>query len=149
MMNVQLNVWAALGICTCSALFQGCSQQNQSAAEQQQNFICNALIEGFLKAQNLTQYELRLIQPVSAGALNEKIYVYGASQGSRQNLGGQPSKLRFACQQISARQIQIKLHDPKQPAQQMDILLSIELPQPLKLQRAAAFNAYSAPILHR
>ena len=45
-----------------------CQPEAGNAQAQQRNFVCKALIEGFLSAQQLNRYELHQIQPAQQGA---------------------------------------------------------------------------------
>ena len=139
-MAFKLTKFTLGSVVIATFLLSACKQDAQTAAEQQQNFICNALIEGFLNAQKLNEYKLRQIQPLAAGNLQQKIYVYSAQHSNSLNLTPQQAKLRFACQQTSSRQIQIKLHDPQKADNQLETLLSIELPEPQQLKQLTAFS---------
>lgn len=115
-----------------------CQPQQPNAVAQQQNFVCSALIEGFLKSQKLTHYQLWKVQPALNHASNQRLYIYQAQNNSSMGLLPQQQKLRFACEQLSARQFQLKLSDPQQGNAVAQ--LSIELPEPLQLKTITAFS---------
>jgi hypothetical protein len=52
-----------------------CQPEQHTQAQSQQNFICKSLIQGFLSAQKLTQYELEQIQPITSGGLHQS-YIF-------------------------------------------------------------------------
>ena len=94
-----------------------CQPHPHTQAQSQQNFICKSLIQGFLSAQKLTQYELEQIQPITSGGLHQQLYIYKAKSENGMNIMPQQAKLRFACEQMTARQFQIKLHPHPFPEQ--------------------------------
>ena len=114
-----------------------CQPEQHTQAQSQQNFICKSLIQGFLSAQKLTQYELEQIQPITSGGLHQQLYIYKAKSENGMNMMPQQAKLRFACEQMTARQFQIKLHPHPFPEQ---ALLSIELPEAQHMQQLTAFR---------
>ena len=114
-----------------------CQPQKPNALAQQQNTICSALIDGFLKAQKLTHYQLWSIQPTLEHNSRQRLYIYQA-QTANMGVLPQQQKLRFACEQISARQFQLHLSDPQQG--NSVAYLSIELPEPAQLKTMTAFR---------
>lgn len=115
-----------------------CQPQQPNTVAQQQHFVCSALIEGFLKSQKLTHYQLWKVQPALNHASSQRLYIYQAQSNSSMGLLPQQQKLRFACEQLSARQFQLKLSDPQQGNAVAQ--LSIELPEPLQLKTITAFS---------
>ncbi|WP_374667809.1 hypothetical protein [Acinetobacter sp.] len=115
-----------------------CQPQKPNAIAQQQNFICSALIDGFLKSQKLTHYQLWKVQPTLYSASSQRLYIYRAQSSNNMNLLPYQQKLHFACEQLSARQFQLKLSDPQQGNTVAQ--LSIELPEPLQLKTITAFS---------
>ncbi|MEG2357295.1 hypothetical protein [Acinetobacter sp.] len=115
-----------------------CQPEAGNAQAKQRNFVCKALIEGFLTAQQLQQYELDQIQPAQQGAASRGLYIYKARLDHSVNVMPQQQKLHFACQQTSARKFQIQLSGPQQ--QNARPLLSVELPEPAQLKALTAFS---------
>lgn len=122
-------------LCLC---LMACQPQQPNAVAQQQNFICSALIEGFLKSQKLTHYQLWKIQPTLHSTASQRLYIYQAQGSNNMNILPQQQKLRFACEQLSARQFQLKLSDPQH--KNAVAQLSIELPEPMQLKTLTAFS---------
>ncbi|MCW8039085.1 MULTISPECIES: hypothetical protein [Acinetobacter] len=121
-----------------SLCLMACQPQKPSAVAQQQNFICSALIEGFLKSQKLTHYQLWKVQPTLYNTASQRLYIYQAQGSNNMNILPQQQKLRFACEQLSARQFQLKLSDPQH--ENAIAQLSIELPEPMQLKALTAFS---------
>ncbi|RKG31936.1 hypothetical protein [Acinetobacter tianfuensis] len=114
-----------------------CQPEQQTQANNQQNFVCKSLIHGFLSAQKLTQYELEQIQPVTASGFSQKLYIYKARSDTGINVMPQQTKLRFACEQMTARKFQIKLRQAQGPEYP---LLSVELPETQQMQQLTAYH---------
>lgn len=114
-----------------------CQPEAGNAQAQQRNFVCKALIEGFLSAQQLNRYELDQIQPAQQGAAGQ-LYIYKARPEHSASVMPQQRKLHFACRQASARKFQIQLSGPQQ--QNAQALLSVELPEPAQLKALTAFS---------
>lgn len=112
-----------------------CQPEAGNAQAQQRNFVCKALIEGFLSAQQLNRYELHQIQPAQQDA---ELYIYKARPEHSASVMPQQRKLHFACRQASARKFQIQLSGPQQ--QNAQALLSVELPEPAQLKALTAFS---------
>jgi hypothetical protein len=124
-------------LCSLSLCLLACQPQKPNAIAQQQNFICSALIEGFLKSQNLTHYQLWKIQPALYNSSSQRLYIYQAQNNSSVALL-QQQKLRFVCDQLSARQFQLKLSDPQHGHAVAQ--LSIELPEPMQMKTITAYT---------
>lgn len=134
-----------LGIAIISAfLLSACQPEQQTQLNAQQSFVCKSLIHGFLNAQKLTQYELELIQPMTTGGLNQQLYIYKAKSENGLNIMPRQAKLRFACEQMTARKFQIKMNQTQtsQMPETQHTLLSIELPEVQQMKDLTAFNQY-------
>ena len=125
-------------LCSLSLCLLACQPQKPNAIAQQQNFICSALIDGFLKAQNLTHYQLWKVQPTLYSASSQRLYIYRAQSSNNMNLPPYQQKLRFTCDQLSARQFQLKLSDPQHGHAVAQ--LSIELPEPMQMKTMTAYK---------
>lgn len=125
-------------LCGLSLSLLACQPQQPNAMAQQQNFVCSALIEGFLKSQKLMHYQLWKVQPAPNHTSSQRLYIYQAQNNSSMGLLPQQQKLRFTCEQLSARQFQLKLSDPQLGNTVSQ--LSIELPEPLQLKTITAFS---------
>lgn len=129
---------ALFGLSLC---LMACQPQRPDAAAQQQNFICSALIDGFLTAQKLTHYQLWKIQPTLYSTASQRLYIYQAQGSNTVNLLPRQQKLRFSCEQISARQFQIKLAATTQKnTETAETVLSIELPEPAQIKQLTAYT---------
>ena len=124
-------------LCSLSLCLLACQPQKPNAIAQQQNFICSALIDGFLKSQKLTHYQLWKVQPTLYSASSQRLYIYRAQSSNNINLLPYQQKLRFTCEQLSARQFQLKLSDPQH--RNAIAQLSIELPEPMQLKTMTAY----------
>lgn len=116
-----------------------CEPKQQSAVEQQ-NFICRTLIEGFLKTQSMSHYQLKQVDSLHSTTGNDQIYTYTRQQYGNLHLMPQQTTLQFNCQKYSARKFQIKLHHAQQTIADTAVLLKIELPE----QQMKSFITYSA-----
>lgn len=125
-------------LCSLSLCLLACQPQKPNAIAQQQNFICSALIDGFLKSQKLTHYQLWKVQPTLYSASSQRLYIYRAQSSNNINLLPYQQKLRFTCEQLSARQFQLKLSDPQHG--NAIAQLSIELPEPMQLKTMTAYH---------
>ena len=131
----------ALSLFSCAIALSACQPQGNTVA-QQQHFICSALIEGFLKAQNLTQYQLWHIQPALQHVASQRLYVYQAQTSYQPRLMPSQKKLRFNCEQNSAQQFQIKLAPSAEAngAVPEETLLSLQLPQPERMKQLTVYT---------
>lgn len=59
-----------------SLIFLNACQPVQSIAAQQQNFVCKALIEGYLKAQQFNNFELRKEKREELNSTDQITYLY-------------------------------------------------------------------------
>ena len=65
----------ALSLFSCAIALSSCQPQGKTVA-QQQHFICKALIEGFLKTQNLTDYQFLSLAPSLTETSTQRTYQY-------------------------------------------------------------------------
>ena len=135
----------ALSLFSCAIALSACQPQGNTVA-QQQHFICSALIEGFLKTQNLTEYQLWRVQPALQHVASQRLYVYEAQTSYHPRLMPSQKKLRFNCEQNSAQQFQIKLSPPAQTngAVPEETLLSLQLPQPERMRQLTVYTLGSS-----
>ena len=112
-----------------------CQPQQVNQATQQQHFVCKSLIEGFLKAQHLGEYQLEHLQPTLHRASAIRQYSYHVSNDEKMKINTPVQKnLNFQCQQTSAQHFEIHLINSQQisqdenPRLKQQPLLSLELP---------------------
>lgn len=127
-------------LCLISSLLMACQPTPVNQANQQQSFVCKSLIEGFLKTQQLGQYELRSIEPKLDQTAAERTYVYKTASDvtMRVNAPVQPD-LAFRCQQHNS-QFAVQLID----AHTKDTLPLLSLNLPAQ-QTMRVMTAYQAP----
>lgn len=85
---------------TLSFFLMACQPVKINQAAQQQHFVCKSLIEGFLKTQQLAQYQLRSIRPTLVETSDQRRYVYNTASDNNALLRTpvQP-RLHFNCEQ--------------------------------------------------
>lgn len=127
-------------LCLFSSLLMACQPTPVNQASQQQGFVCKSLIEGFLKTQQLGQYELRGIEPSLEQAATERTYRYQTTSDvtMRINAPTQPD-LTFRCSQQNS-QYAVQLIDAH--SKDRLPLLSLNLPEQ---QTMRVMTAYQAP----
>ena len=85
---------------TLSLCLAACQPVEINQAAQQQNFVCKSLIEGFLKTQQLGQYQLRSIKPSLQQNAVQRRYVYNTtSDNNAQFRTPIQQHLDFNCEQ--------------------------------------------------
>ncbi|OTG64296.1 hypothetical protein [Acinetobacter silvestris] len=121
-----------------SFLFTACQPQATNSLAQKQHFICKSLIEGFLKTQQLGQYQLQHLQPTLHQASAQRLYRYHISsdQTMRINMPHQQD-LNFACNQTSAQRFELKLLNQEQ--REIQTLLNLDLPPQKTIDTLTAF----------
>jgi len=65
----------------CLLSLSACQPPHVSQQVQQQHFICKALIEGFLKTQNLTDYQFLSLVPNLTETSTQRTYQYQLNNG--------------------------------------------------------------------
>lgn len=115
-----------------------CQPQAVNHVAQQQHFICKSLIEGFLKTQQLGNYQLDHLQPTlhQTASIRQYSYRAGSEQSSKINIPVQHN-LTFECQQNSAQHFEVKLVNTTQNTQQT--ILSLNLPAQQTIKTLTAF----------
>ena len=103
-------------------------QPKQQTAVAQQKFVCQTLIDGFLKTQSMSHYRLDHVEPTSSGSSDLR-YTYKAQQRGQLQIQSQQAILQFDCQKYSTRKFQIKLHEPENLVNNNAVLLAIALPE--------------------
>lgn len=102
-------------------------QPTQPSPEQQQNFVCKALIEGYLKAQQLGQFQLSEKQHNKENPVAQINYIYRQPTVNGMMLGlYKPAEIKFQCQLNGKHHYLIQWLDSNSAAIP---LLSINLPQ--------------------
>lgn len=135
---------ARLTLLSCALTLSAC-QPHTSDATAQQHFICQSLIEGFLKTQHLSQYKLWHIEPALQHAASYRRYIYQAQVSNNMNLFPRQQKLAFNCEQLSTRQFQIQFSDPaQQHVTGTNHLLSLQLPEPKQMKQLTAYALTSS-----
>ena len=125
-------------ILSISFLLMACQPQTSNALAQKQNFICKSLIEGFLKTQQLGQYQLQHMQPTLHQTSAQRLYQYHVSSDHEmRTMMPQQQDLNFQCSQSSAQHFELKLLNHKQ--QEIQTLLSLELLPQKTMDKLTAF----------
>ena len=110
-----------------SLIFLNACQPVQSIAAQQQNFVCKALIEGYLKAQQFNNFELRKEKREELHSTDQITYLYWQATLSGRMLGiPKPAELTFQCQRISSQHYRIQSLDA---SAKVTPLFTIHLPE--------------------
>ena len=139
-MNFQpKNKILQLSVMACAMFMAGCEIQQPNALAQQQNYICKSMIDGFLKAQQLGQYQLSDVSPTLDQISPQRQYIYKVSsdQNFRLNMP-QQNQLKFICNQNTQQRFSVELFDPSQ--QRLSALMSIELPPQQKMDSLTAYT---------
>lgn len=125
-------------LCLISSLLMACQPQPTNQASLQQSYVCKALIEGFLKTQNLNQYELRNVQPDLDMDATQRTYTYRVASDitMRINLPTQP-QLAFHCtQQNNQYTVKLMGTDAKSNLN----LLSLNIPEKQTIKNLTALQ---------
>lgn len=127
-------------VCIMGAiLLSACAPQHPNQMVQQQHFICKSLIDGYLKAQHLGQYDLDKIEPTLEQQSPQRQYLYRVSSDHTIRLNSpQQRQLSFNCQQQSAQHYRIELKSTD--SQQHYPLLSLDLPPEKEIKRLTAYQ---------
>lgn len=120
-------------------LLSACSPPSANPKAQQQHAICKSLIEGFLKAEQLGQYQLQKIQPQLSQPISQRDYLYTMSRDAHTKFTlPQHKALYFQCQNQQPRKYSVHLLNPA--TQQQQTLLRLTLPPDIQLKAWTAFN---------
>jgi len=123
-------------ILSISFLLMACQPQASNALAQKQHFVCKSLIEGFLKTQQLGQYQLQHMQPTLHQTSAQRLYQYHVSSDHEmRTMMPQQQDLNFQCSQSSAQHFELKLLNHKQ----QEIQLSLELLPQKTMDKLTAF----------
>ena len=115
-----------------------CQPQQVNQAAQKQHFVCKSLIEGFLKTQNLAEYQLDHLEPTLHQTAAVRNYRYHSSSDQRMKINIPVQKdLVFKCLQTATDHFEIQLVNPQQPSSQT--LLSLDLPPQKTIETLTAF----------
>lgn len=125
-------------LCLISSLLMACQPTPVNQASQQQSYVCKSLIEGFLKTQNLGQYELREIEPHLQQTATERVYRYKTTSDITMRLNApiQPD-LAFRCSQQN-HQYNVQLMDSH--SKEALPLLSLNLPEEQTMRTMTAYQ---------
>lgn len=125
-------------ILSISFLLMACQPQANNALAQKQHFVCKSLIEGFLKTQQLGQYQLQHMQPTLHQTSAQRLYQYHVSADHEMRIHmPQQQNLNFQCSQTSAQHFELKLLNHKQ--QEIQTLLSLDLLPQKTMDNLTAF----------
>ena len=143
MMNITMNLQPKntilqLSLIALATLMVGCETQQPNVLAQQQNYICKSLIDGFLKTQQLGQYQLSEVSPSLDQVSPQRHYIYNISsdQNFRLNMPKQ-NELKFICNQPTEQRFSVELFDPSQ--QRLSALMSIDLPPKQQMDSLTAY----------
>lgn len=120
-----MKILSILSVLLLGAALTACESQQPSAIEQQK-FVCRTLIDGFLKTQAISDYQLDDIETVNSERLTHLLYTYKAPQSHHLH---QRVNLQFDCQKMAERKFQIKLRFPQNLLSEAAMVLAIELPK--------------------
>lgn len=116
----------------------GCAPQPKNQLAQQQHYICKSLIEGFLKAGSLGQYELQHFQPVLNEVVAQRYYTYRVKDDYQMKMNiPQQNKLNFQCHYNGNQRYTVQLFNPEH--QSLQNLISLDLPPQKTIQKLTAF----------
>ena len=122
------------------SFLQACQpQQAADTAQRQHQFVCQSLIEGFLKAGRQGSYRLHQIQQHTVDHQNLTYYQYRSSSDDHIRLN-HPSRqdLTFQCHQSQANHFQLfLLDDLKKPVYSV---LSLNLPDDQHWKKLTAYH---------
>lgn len=125
-------------ILSISFLLMACQPQASNALAQKQHFVCKSLIEGFLKTQQLGQYQLQHMQPTLHQTSAQHLYQYHVSSDHEMRIHmPQQQNLNFQCSQTSAQHFELKLLNHEQ--QEIQTLLSLDLLPQKTMDNLTAF----------
>ena len=125
-------------ILSISFLLMACQPQASNALAQKQHFVCKSLIEGFLKTQQLGQYQLQHMQPTLHQTSAQRLYQYHVSSDHEmRTLMPQQQDLKFQCSQSSAQPLELTFPNHKQP--EIQTLLSLDLLPQKTMDNLTAF----------
>lgn len=134
MTNIALFTYSIGLLMTLTA----CDSSPRNPLAQQQNFICKSLIDGFLKAENLGQYELQHFEPAIHHAVTQRNYIYHVSSGYRMKLNiPRQQKLQFQCKNDTQR-YSVTLLNPID--QRLYNIISLDLPPEKTIRTLTAFS---------
>lgn len=132
------NVIGISSLLLSAALLSACDTPTRNQAAQQQHFICKSLIDGFLKAQHLGQYQLDNIQPTLISTASQRHYTYQVSSDSIAKLNmPKQNQLQFECQQ-NASHYSVELINANQNSKQM--LMRLDLPETQTMEKLTAYS---------
>lgn len=122
----------------CLLSLSACQPPHVSQQVQQQHFICKALIEGFLKTQNLTDYQFLSLAPSLTETSTQRTYQFRLNneREMQMNLPHQKN-LQFQCDQSSAENFKISLAGE---GDAMLSLIQLDLPKASTLELLSAYQ---------
>ena len=123
---------------TLSVFLMACQPPQINQAAQQQHFVCKSLIEGFLKTQQLGQYQLRSIRPTLVETTDQRHYVYNTTSDNNALLNTpiQP-RLHFNCEQQDNHFVLNLLDGYQQEPVQV---MRLDLPSEQMIKQLTAFQ---------
>ncbi|QIO07619.1 hypothetical protein [Acinetobacter lanii] len=125
-------------ICVLSFALGACDSKPQNALAQQQHFICKSLIEGFLKAEHLGQYELEQIQPMIKNVVSTRNYIYRVSAENQIRFNSpQQKNLHFQCQHSKDQNYTVQLVNRENKTRHN--LMYLQVPPKQVIQQLSAY----------
>ena len=122
----------------CLLSLSACQPPHVSQQVQQQHFICKALIEGFLKTQNLTDYQFLSLAPSLTETSTQRTYQYRLNNEREMQMNLKRQKnLQFQCDQSSAENFKISLAGE---GDAMLSLIQLDLPKASTLEMLSAYQ---------
>lgn len=126
-------------ICVLSFALGACDTKPQNALAHQQHFICKSLIEGFLKAEHLGQYQLEQVQPMIKNVVSTRNYIYRVSGENQIRLSSpQQKNLHFQCQHSKDQNYSVQLINRENNTQHN--LIYLQVPPKQVIQQLSAYT---------
>ncbi|APX64163.1 hypothetical protein [Acinetobacter schindleri] len=110
----------------------GCEKKTMTVADQQQDFICKSLIQGFLNTQKLPHYAIDM----QMDRIQTK-FSYTAQPNQSQARTPRQGTLGFDCI-LQKREVKLSLVDPI--SSQVHVILTLNLPSEAQMKRLTAYT---------
>ena len=125
-------------VLTLGLFVAACQPQTLNQVTQQQHHICKSLIEGFLKIQNLGNYQFEEEIPNLHHTAQSRNYKFKTSPDNQMRLNmPKQQNLEFECIQNQAQHFEVKLLDKHH--NQAKTILSLQLPLPKSIKTLTAY----------
>lgn len=134
-MNISFGIFGVMVMLFAA----GCAPQPKNQLAQQQHYICKSLIEGFLKAGSLGQYELQHFQPALNNVVTQRYYTYRVKGDYQMKLNiPKQNKLNFQCQHDQAQHYVVQILSPD--SSNIQQIIQFKLPSKQVMHQLTAFR---------